>query len=326
MSPSLSLSEELLELRDTVRSFLSRHPDASWSRFATELGVAGLAIPEEYGGAGCGMAEAAVVCEELGRALSPHPYLQTSVLAVEAIKATGDRAAMARLLPGLADGSVTATVLLPGHAELTLDGDRLTGLARPVLDGELVLAYVGDVLAEAVPSARAPLAALDRTRPLTALTFDAVPAVRMDGTGYERVRDLAVAALAAEQVGGAARCLETSVAYARQRHQFGRPIGSFQAVKHKLADVLLLVESARSAALAAARAPLEELSARAAVAGSYCTEAYLTASAENIQIHGGTGVTWEHQAHLYFKRASADAQLLGTPQAHRARLAEAAGL
>ncbi|MEU0487364.1 acyl-CoA dehydrogenase family protein, partial [Streptosporangium sp. NPDC006013] len=163
--------------------------------------------------------------------------------------------------------------------------------------------------------------------PLTALAFDAVPAVRIgSGAAHERVRDLAVAALAAEQVGGAARCLETAVAHARQRHQFGRPIGSFQAIKHKLADVLLLVESARSAALAAACAPLEELPVRAAVAGSYCTEAYLAAAGESIQVHGGTGVTWEHPAHRYFKRATADAQLLGTPQAHRARLAAAAGL
>ncbi|GAA0834656.1 acyl-CoA dehydrogenase family protein [Streptosporangium amethystogenes subsp. fukuiense] len=326
-SVSPPLSEERLELRDAVRSFLARHPDAPWVRFAAELGVAGLAVPEEYGGASCGMAEAAVVCEEIGRALSPHPYLQTAVLAVEAIKAAGDRAAMARLLPGIAEGTVTATVLLPGDAELALDGDRLTGVARYALDGELVLAYAGGALFEAAPSSRTPLPTLDQTRPLTAFAFDAVPAVRIgSGAAHERVRDLAVAALAAEQVGGADRCLETAVAHARRRHQFGRPIGSFQAVKHKLADVLLLVESARSAALAAARAPLEELPVRAAVAGSYCTEAYLAAAGENIQVHGGTGVTWEHPAHRYFKRATSDAQLLGTPQTHRARLAAAAGL
>ncbi|MEU4831898.1 acyl-CoA dehydrogenase family protein [Streptosporangium sp. NPDC023615] len=323
---SLCLSQEQSELRDAVRAFLTRLPDAPWSRFAAELGVAGLAVPEEYGGAGCGPAETAVVCEELGRALSPHPYLQTAVLAVEAITATGDAAAMARLLPPLADGSLTATVLLPGDAELTLDGDRLTGTARGVLPGELVLALVGGTLVEAAPSSRTPLPTLDQTRPLTALAFDAVPAVRLGGGTPDRIRDAGVAALASEQVGGAAACLEAAVSHARQRHQFGRAIGSFQAVKHKLADMLLLVESARSAALAAARAPAPRLGVLAAVAGSYCGEAYLGAAAENIQIHGGTGITWEHPAHRYFKRATCDAWLFGPPQAHRARLASAAGL
>ncbi|GAA2902182.1 acyl-CoA dehydrogenase family protein [Streptosporangium fragile] len=327
MSVSLSLSEDQRELRETVRAFLARHPDAPWGRFAGELGVAGLAVPEEYGGAGYGMAETAVVCEELGRVLSPHPYLSTAVLAVEAVKASGDRAAMARLLPAFADGSATATVLLPGDAELVLAGDRLTGTARHALDGELVLIFVDGALVEAVPSARRRLPTLDQTRPLAELVFDGVPVTRLgDGAAHARVRDLGVAALAAEQVGGAARCLEAAVAYAKERHQFGRPIGSFQAVKHKLADILLLVESARSAALAAARAPERELAVRAAIAGSYCTEAYLAAAGENIQVHGGTGITWEHPAHRYFKRATADAQLFGPPQAHRARLAGAACL
>jgi alkylation response protein AidB-like acyl-CoA dehydrogenase len=113
------------------------------------------------------------------------------------------------------------------------------------------------------------------------------------------------------------------LAYARTRHQFGRPIGSFQAIKHKLADMLLMVESARSAAYAAARASADELPVRAAIAGSYCAEAYLAAAGENIQIHGGLGVTWEHDAHLLFKRATSDAQLFGPPQSHRARLAPA---
>nr|BFE87737.1 hypothetical protein GCM10020093_103380 [Planobispora longispora] len=118
----MSLTEEQAALRDAVRSFLSERPDASWRRFAAELGVAGLAVPEEYGGAGCGMAEVAVVCEELGRALAPYPYLSTVVLAAEALRAGGDPSAMARLLPGIADGSRTATVLLPGDADLTLTG------------------------------------------------------------------------------------------------------------------------------------------------------------------------------------------------------------
>ncbi|WP_031163133.1 acyl-CoA dehydrogenase family protein [Streptosporangium roseum] len=323
----MSLTEEQRELREAVRSFLTERPGAPWSRFAAELGVAGLAVPEEYGGAGCGTAEVAVVCEELGRALSPYPYLSTVVLAAEAIKAAGDPSAMARLLPGIADGSITATVLFPDDADLTLSDGKLTGTARYALDAEVVLAFVDGELVEAVPSSRTPHTPLDQTRPLAAFAFDAVPVVRVgDGTACGRVRDLGVTGLAAEQAGGAARCLETAVAHARQRHQFGRPIGSFQAVKHKLADLLLLAESARSAALAAARAPAEDLPVQAAIAGSYCTEAYLTAAGENIQIHGGTGVTWEHSAHRHFKRATADAQLFGPPHTHRTRLALAAGL
>ncbi|MDP9861179.1 MULTISPECIES: acyl-CoA dehydrogenase family protein [Streptosporangium] len=323
----MSLTQEQSELREAVRSFLVERPGAPWSRFAAELGVAGLAVPEEYGGAGCGMAEVAVVCEELGRVLAPYPYLSTAVLAAEAIRTAGDRCAMARLLPGMADGSITATVLFPDDADLTFSDGKLTGTARYALDAEVVLAYVDGELIEAVPSSRTPHTTLDQTRPLTTLVFDAVPAVRVgDGAACGRVRDLGITGLAAEQVGGAARCLETALAHARQRHQFGRPIGSFQAVKHKLADLLLLVESARSAAQAAARASGDDLPVQAAIAGSYCTEAYLTAAGENIQIHGGTGVTWEHSAHRHFKRATADAQLFGPPQAHRGRLAAAAGL
>ncbi|GAA3133603.1 acyl-CoA dehydrogenase family protein [Streptosporangium carneum] len=323
----MSLTDDQLDLRDAVRSFLAERPDAPWSRFAAELGVAGLAVPEEYGGAGCGMPEAAVVCEELGRVTASHPYLQTAVLAVEAVKAAGDPDAMARLLPGIADGSVTATVLLPGDADLSLSGDRLTGVARHALDGDVVLAFVDGELVEAVPSSRTPHTTLDQTRPLTSFTFADAPVLRVgDGAAHGRIRDLGVVGLASEQVGGAARCLETAVAYAKERHQFGRPIGSFQAVKHKAADLLLLVESARSAAMAAARASEDELAVLAAIAGSYCSEAYLAAAGENIQIHGGLGVTWEHSAHRHLKRAASDAELFGPPQAHRARLASAAGL
>ncbi|WP_433414791.1 acyl-CoA dehydrogenase family protein [Microtetraspora malaysiensis] len=322
----MTSSDELRELRAAVRSFLDAHPGAAdqntWRRFAGELGVAGLAVPEEYGGAGCGLAEAAVVCEEIGRALSPLPYLSTAVLAVAAIIESGDDEAKERLLPGIADGTVTATVVFPGEAELSVEGGLLSGVAPYALDGAVVLAYVGDALVEAAPSARRPLVTMDQTRPLAELTFDGVPARRIgDAAAHDRVRDMGVAALAAEQVGGAARCLESAVEYAKQRHQFGRPIGSFQAIKHKLADVLLQVESARSAAYQACAAPAGELAVYAAIAGSYCTEAYLSAAGESIQIHGGIGVTWEHDAHRYFKRATSDAQLFGPPQAHRARLA-----
>ncbi|MFI6601242.1 acyl-CoA dehydrogenase family protein [Nonomuraea sp. NPDC050536] len=301
------------ELRDAVRSYLTDRKGASWRAFAHELGVAGLAVPEEYGGAGAGPAEVAVVAEELGRTLSPHPFLQTAVLAVESLKAGGDEAAMARLLPGIAEGYVTATVV--ESSGISLRNGRLTGTAAYALDGEVVLVRVGDRLVEATPTRRTPYRMMDESRPLAEFAFDDVE-VRPAGAASGRARGLGIAALAAEQVGGAARCLEMAVEHARRRHQFGRPIGSFQAIKHRLADLLLLVESARSAALAAWHSP-----ANAAIAGSYCTEAYLTAAGENIQIHGGIGITWEHPAHRYFKRATSDAQLFCPPRAHRARLA-----
>ncbi|GGT31250.1 acyl-CoA dehydrogenase family protein [Nonomuraea spiralis] len=310
----MTLSEELGAV---VRAYLSDRPEATWRAFARDVGVAGLLVPERYGGAGCGPAETAAVAEELGRALSPHPFLQSAVMAVAALMADGDDEARARLLPELASGATTATVVLPGDGDLRLEGDRLSGVVPYALAGEVVLAYAGAELVEAVPARRTAYPTVDETRPLVSLAFDRAPVRRLGpGASWTRVRDLAIAALAAEQVGGAARCLEMAVGHARSRRQFGRPIGSFQAIKHKLADVLLLVESARSAARAAGGSEVF-----AAVAGSYCTEAYLTAAGENIQVHGGIGVTWEHPAHRYLKRAASDAQLFGPPQAHRARLA-----
>ncbi|MBO3746579.1 acyl-CoA/acyl-ACP dehydrogenase [Streptosporangiaceae bacterium NEAU-GS5] len=302
------------ELRQAVRDFLTERPGEGWARFAGELGVAGLAIPEEHGGAGCGFGEVAIVCEEIGRALAPLPYLQT-VVAAEAVRAAGKGP---DLLEAIAEGRRTATVVLPGDADLELQSDLLTGVVPYALDGDLVVVHVDGLLVEAAPTRRKPYATLDGTRPLAELTFDAVPARRLGPSDGARVRDLAVALLAAEQAGGAARCLESAVAYAKERRQFGRPVGSFQAVKHKLADMLVRVESARSAARAAAGHAGD--AAYAALAGSYCTEAYLHVAGENIQIHGGIGVTWEHDAHLYFKRATSDAQLFGPPERHRARL------
>ncbi|SDL88953.1 acyl-CoA dehydrogenase [Nonomuraea jiangxiensis] len=302
------------ELRAVVRAHLADRPGASWRELARDLGVAGLLVPEEYGGTGCGPAEAAAVAEELGRVLSPHPFLQSAVMAVAAARAGG----AGDLLEALATGTTTATVVLPGDGDLWLDGGLLTGVVPYALAGEVVLVYTGGLLVRAAPAERRTYPTMDESRPLQELSFRATPVEPLgDGGSWARVRDLGIAALAAEQVGGARRCLEMAVEYAKTRRQFGRPIGSFQAIKHKLADLLLLVESASSAAGAAAG---DELSA--AVAGSYCTEAYLAAAGENIQIHGGIGITWEHPAHRYFKRATSDAQLFGPPQAHRARLAE----
>lgn len=295
-------------LRDTVRSYLAARPQGSWRDFARELGVP---APEQYGGAGFGPQESAVISMELGRALSPLPYLQTAVLAVGAL-AGAEEEVQARLLPELAEGGRTATVVF--GRELVLEDGRLTGRAPYTLEGDLVLVYVQGQLVEAEPALRVPYNTMDASRRLTELVFDGSPARRIgDAEGRGRVRDLGVAALAAEQAGGARRCMEMAVEYAKVRHQFGRPIGSFQAIKHKLADLLVVVESAHSAALDAHENP--------AMAGSYCAEAYLLAAKENIQVHGGIGITWEHDAHRYLKRATSDAQLLGTPREHRDRLA-----
>ncbi|GAA4613748.1 acyl-CoA dehydrogenase family protein [Actinoallomurus liliacearum] len=334
------MSDELDDLRTTVRAFLAEecpptavrrlmadpaaHDAALWRRLAGELGLTGLAVPKEHDGAGCGLTELAVVCEELGRALTPVPYLATAVLAAYAVRE-------GRLLAGIADGSLLATVVLGG--DLTADGDRLTGTAPYVLDGCLadviVCAAAGRVYAvRGADVVRTPHVTFDQTRRLARLRFDGAPAERIDGD-LSRVRDVALTALAAEQVGGAQRCLETAVEHAQTRVQFGRPIGSFQAIKHKLADVLLRVESARSAAYEAARVADQEpesLPVYAALAGSYCAEAYLHAAREAIQVLGGIGVTWEHDAHLHLKRATASARLFGTPEAHRGRLAAALAL
>ncbi|MFC4015954.1 acyl-CoA dehydrogenase family protein [Nonomuraea purpurea] len=300
------------ELSAVVRAYLADRPQASWREFSDDVGIAGLLVPEEHGGAGCGPAEMTAVAEELGRALSPHPFLQSAVMAVEALKADGQG-----LLPSLADGSLTATVVLPGDGDLRLEGGRLTGVVPYALEGGLALLYVGGLLVTAVPERRRTYRTMDGSRPLQELVFHDTPVRHLgDGGSWARVRDLGIAALAAEQAGGARRCLEMAAGHAKTRRQFGRPIGSFQAVKHKLADVFLLVESARSAAGAAARDEVPS-----AVAGSYCTEAYLAAAGENIQVHGGIGVTWEHPAHRHLKRAVSDAQLFGPPQAHRTRLA-----
>ncbi len=190
------------------------------------------------------------------------------------------------------------------------------------------------VEADAAGLTRTPLATMDQTRKQARLEFSATPArlVGEDGgagPALSRTLDLAAVALAAEQVGGAQRCLDMAVDYAKTRIQFGRPIGSFQAIKHKCADMLLEVESAKSAAYYAGWAAAEdseELPVVASLAKSYCSEAYFHAAAENIQIHGGIGFTWEHDAHLYFKRAKSSELLLGDPSYHRELLAQRIGI
>jgi alkylation response protein AidB-like acyl-CoA dehydrogenase len=316
-------SEEQLALRDAVRRLLAKEPDprAAWTRLCTEIGVSGLGIPEEYGGIDGGLPELHVVLAELGRTLTPCPLLGSTVLAAQAILATGNEDAAYRLLPGIAAGT-TVAALIPQVS--TVDG-RLTGEASHVLDAlhaGVLIVITETGLVEADPAhpgvsvTRVPT--MDATRPLDTVRFDGVTGVPLGVADLDRLRDIACVALAAEQAGAARRCLELTVEYAQSRHQFGRPIGSFQALKHRMADLFVLVETAESAALAATVS--ENLPLAAAVAKIHCSEAFQTVAAEMIQLHGGIAITWEHDAHRYFKRAHGSAQLFGHPREHLARL------
>jgi alkylation response protein AidB-like acyl-CoA dehydrogenase len=344
------------EVRRLMATTEGYDPDA-WHQMAEQMGLQGLTIPEEYGGSGFGYIELIVVLEEMGRALLCAPYFSSVVLAANTLLHGATEATKKELLPGIASGETIATVAFteesgrwdePGitmPATATSDGWTLTGTKLYVLDG-----HVADVILVAARTdagvtlfategdapglTRSPLNTMDQTRKQARLEFSDTPArpIGADGEGWavlETVLDLAAVALAAEQVGGAQRVLDMAVDYAKQRVQFGRPIGSFQAIKHKCADMLLEVESAKSAAYYAAWCASEmndELPAMAAMAKAYCSEAYFHCAAENIQIHGGIGFTWEHPAHLYFKRAKSSELLFGDPTYHRELLAQRIGL
>ncbi len=370
---NFGFSEEQEELRKAVRRFLDDkspstevrrlmettegYDPAVWSQMANQLGLQALAIPEAYGGAGFGYVELVVVLEEMGRTLLCAPYFSTVALAANALLSSGDEAAKAEYLPGIANGETIATLAFTeesGRWELdgiTMeakpagDGWVLDGTKSYVLDGHtanliLVAARTANglslfaVAGDADGLTRTPLSTMDQTRKQAKLTFAATPArlVGEDGAAgpvLSKTLDLAAVALAAEQVGGAQRVLDMSVEYAKNRIQFGRPIGSFQAIKHKCADMLLEVESAKSAAYYAGWAAAEdndELPVTACLAKAYCSEAYFHAAAENIQIHGGIGFTWEHDAHLYFKRAKSSELILGDPSYHRELLAQRIGI
>lgn len=331
---------------------------AVWRQMAEQLGLQALLIPEEFGGAGFGYVELLVVLEEMGRSLLCAPYFSTVALAVNLLLALGDKAAAADYLPPIADGSLTATVALAesggrwdeGGIALTAtqagDGTwRLSGEKTYVLDGHtagLVLVAArtpGGVSVFAAEPGTAgftatPLSVMDTTRKQARVAFDGTKArlVGTEGTAWPAISamlDLAAVALAAEQVGGAQRVLDAAVAHARERVQYGRAVGSFQAVKHKCAELLVEVESARSAAYYAswvAAAGSGELPEVAPLAKSLCSEAYFHAAQENIQIHGGIGFTWEHSAHLYFKRAKSSELLLGDPAYHRELFAQRSGM
>jgi alkylation response protein AidB-like acyl-CoA dehydrogenase len=349
------------EVRRLMESTEGYDP-AVWQQMANELGLQSLAIPEAYGGQGYTFVELGIVLEEQGRALLCAPYFATVVLAANAIMNAGSEDEKAALLPGIASGETIATLAFTepngkwdadgitleakgSGSEYTLDGTKMFVLDGHTADLVVVVARTAGtsgedgisfftVAGDAAGLTRTPLATMDQTRKQARLEFAGVKAQPLGtpGSGWAALSttlDQAAVGLSNEMVGGAQFVLEESVQYAKDRVQFGRPIGSFQAIKHKCADMLLEVESAKSAAYYAAWAAAEgndEVPVVASLAKAYCSDAYFHAAAENIQIHGGIGFTWEHNAHLYFKRAKSSEILLGDATYHRELLAQRIGI
>jgi alkylation response protein AidB-like acyl-CoA dehydrogenase len=351
----LLYSETEEALRDSVRRLFADRcppetithlydpdpPDFSgvWHTLAADLGVAGLLVPEALGGAGASAREAAVVMEEIGRAVAPVPYLSSAVLATVALSEAGDTATVARLATGNGTGALVVPLSsAPGAPIVGVDasGDGLTGTVTSVAGASeadvLVVPVAGPDGLELHTVSREnaevfPVLALDMTRALADVRFSGTASTRI-GTGSAAVTTAlrtGAALLASEQLGVAQWCFETTLAYAKDRKQFGRAIGSYQAIKHRLADLWVEVNSAAAAARYAAdtcaRSDDDALVA-AAVAQAYCGDVAVHAGEECVQLHGGIGMTWEYPAHLYLKRAKSDQLAFGSGYRHRAQLAE----
>ena len=366
---SLILTSDEEALRDSVRRFVAdrtpltavreviaggeAYDTGIWKQLSAQLGVAGLAIPEEYGGAGAGHAALAVALQELGAGLVPSPLLASAVLAAGTLLGLDDMAAREALLPGIASGELVATLALTDHAIATgttagqvraagtAAAARLTGELSPVLNGaqaDVLLVPAagpdGDAIylvdGGASGLSRVPLTTADLTRSLARIRLDDTPARALAGDvaatrlALAGAADLANLALASEQVGAMAACLAMTSEYARLRVAFGQPIGAFQAVKHRLADMETAWELAHATVRAAATSADSEpgrFSADASVARVMTSVPYFTAAADTIELHGGIGFTWEHDAHLYYKNALSGKVLLGGPAAQLDRLA-----
>jgi alkylation response protein AidB-like acyl-CoA dehydrogenase len=375
---NFAFSEEQEELRQTVRRFLEDkspesevrrlmettegYDEAVWKQMGQELGLQGIAVPEEYGGQGFTFIELGIVLEEMGRLLLCAPYLSSAVLATNAILNAASEEQKQQLLPEIASGEKIATLAFTEASGrwdadgITLEADEakggwtLSGEKMFVLDGHtadviVVVARTSgssgtdgltffSVAADADGLHRTALSTMDQTRKQAKLELKNVKAEPLGDVGQgwpalSKTLDQASVALANEMVGGAQFVLDMSVQYAKDRVQFGRPIGSFQAIKHKCADMLLEVESSKSAAYYSSWAAAEdndELPVVAPLAKAYVSDAYFHCAAENIQIHGGIGFTWEHPAHLYFKRAKSSEIYLGDATYHRELLAQRIGI
>ena len=359
---------EVASSEERVRAVMETeqgYDSATWQQLSEELAWTGLTIPEEYGGLGMSYLDLHPLMEEMGRALLCSPFFSTICLGANALLLGGNGVQKERHLPGIAAGETTATLAyaekngqldaagIEATCSRTAAGYILRGTKSYVLDGHtadlLIVAARTEnsegaegvslflVPGDADGVKRAWLPTMDQTRRLASVELNdvVVPAdalVGEEGRGWalcERTLDLARIALAAEQVGAAEMCLDMSVEYAKVRKQFGRPIGSFQAIKHKCADMLMMIESARSAAFyasALAGQGERDLEEAASSAKAFCSDTFFHCAAENIQIHGGIGFTWEHAAHMYFKRAKAAEVLFGAPSFHRERVAKRMGL
>ncbi|WP_219468656.1 acyl-CoA dehydrogenase family protein [Nonomuraea rhizosphaerae] len=334
------------ELRAAVRGLLAdRCPPASvlkrvesdpydpdlWKTLAGEIGVAGLLIPEQYGGAGATASEAGVVLEELGRGVAPVPFLTSAVLATRALVA----AEAGELLAGLAEGRTTAALAVSFAASpyapwrgssVSVDGGTLSGGVSGVAGADVadvLVVPVGGELYEVEGASVEVVPSLDLTRPVANVTFTGASARLLGPCDLAEVLRHGAGLLASEQLGVAEWCLETTLAYVKERHQFARPVGSFQAIKHRLADLWLDVVRAK----AAARAAVADADAvTVAVAQSWNAGVAVHAAEEALQLHGGIGMTWEHPVHLYLKRAKASEMAFGTPGDHREALASLADL
>lgn len=359
----MSPSADQIAIRDAARDFLAANATFDhvhralagpegwsrdlWTQFATELGFSGLAVPEALGGSGLGLAELALVAEELGASLAPMPWFESAVLSTLILQEVGATAQQSEI----AAGRITTLALrdalgrpLPLGIGPEIQAGALEGEAYFVPFGhvaETLLVAARDsgglslfaIAADAEGVEINPAVTLDLTRPMASIRFAGVDvsSARLGAPGQSegallRALALSGAVLAAEQVGGMRRTLAELVAYSKQRVQFGRQIGSFQAMKHRMADMKVLLEGARSAAAWAIDAVLAgEPGALIACAGAraFCSEAYLKIAAEGIQLHGGIGFTWEHHAHLFFKRARSSSTLLDPPERHREYVARA---
>jgi len=375
--PRFAFTDEQEQFRTTVRRFLDDkspttevrrlmatdegYDPAVWRMLSTDLGLPGIHIPEQYGGAGFGMVELGIVMEEFGRALLCAPYFSTAVLAANAILNAGSDAQKAKLLPDLAAGARLATLAAvepsgdwnPAKIETVAtpdaDGYRLNGAKNYVVDGNIAdllvvaarrpgssgLSGVGlfTLDANAHGIERTALQPMDPTRKIARIEFRDAHANLLgsidDGASLAHTLDQAAIALANEMVGGAQKLLDSAVAYSKLRVQFGREIGSFQAIKHKLADMLLDVELAKSAAYYAAQAAAvddPEWRALASLTKAGASETYIETAKATIQIHGGIGFTWDNDTHLWFKRAKSSEVFLGHPSYHRELLMQRWGV
>ena len=363
MSTQFIFSQDQEQFRDNVARFLRDKSPATqvraqmaeargydpdvWLLMNQQLGLSGIAIPEEYGGAGFGAQELAIACEEMGRSLYCGPYFASAVCAAYAIGVSANDADKQRWLPRIASGDLIACLAITEHAALWSDDDiqtaasraadgeyRLAGTKRYVIDAQvadLILVAAresdGGVGLFAVDPATtgvstSPLQSMDATRKLNAITLADAPAERIGQVDLQQLMDYALVALSNEMIGGAQALLESALNYTQLRFQFGRSIASFQAIKHRLADLLLQVELAKSAAYQAAYcvAVGTEVREHASLAKAAVSEAYVDVAAECIQLHGGIGFTWENDTHLWFKRAKSSEVLMGTPALHRERM------